>query len=90
MCVCTYSQYWGDYPELFASISKPSKEIDRAVSVFKWYVSTLYGSFSSRKDREKIEKKPFNPILGKVIFLLYSFPIETSQFQTFNSILILN
>lgn len=63
------SQYWGDYPELFANISKPTDEVERLVAVLKWYVSTLYGSFVSRKDKEKIEKKPFNPILGKVKFL---------------------
>ncbi|CAJ0909369.1 16962_t:CDS:10 [Entrophospora sp. SA101] len=63
-----YGQYWADYPELFADISKPSIEVDRAINVFRWYVSTLYGSFSSRKDKEKIEKKPFNPILGEQFF----------------------
>ncbi|CAJ0764813.1 8850_t:CDS:2 [Entrophospora sp. SA101] len=63
-----YGQYWGDYPEVFANISKPSKEVDRIINVFKWYVSTLYGSFASRKDKEKIEKKPFNPILGEQFF----------------------
>ncbi|CAG8535797.1 6516_t:CDS:2 [Paraglomus brasilianum] len=58
-------QYWADYPELFADIVKPNIEIDRAVNVLRWFVSTLYGSFASRKDKEKIEKKPFNPILGE-------------------------
>ncbi|CAG8617097.1 24028_t:CDS:2 [Cetraspora pellucida] len=60
-----YGQYWADYPELFAHISKPVDEAERAVAVLKWFVSTLYGSFASRKDKEKIEKKPFNPILGE-------------------------
>ncbi|CAG8554581.1 13787_t:CDS:2 [Dentiscutata heterogama] len=60
-----YGQYWADYPELFASISKPTDEAERALAVLKWFVSTLYGSFASRKDKEKIEKKPFNPILGE-------------------------
>ncbi|CAG8662644.1 45548_t:CDS:2 [Gigaspora margarita] len=60
-----YGQYWADYPELFAAISKPTDEAERALAVLKWFMSTLYGSFASRKDKEKIEKKPFNPILGE-------------------------
>ncbi|CAG8552505.1 9451_t:CDS:2 [Acaulospora colombiana] len=60
-----YGQYWADYPELFADIAKPKSEVERAVAVLKWFVSTLYGSFASRKDKDKIEKKPFNPILGE-------------------------
>ncbi|CAG8470249.1 16826_t:CDS:2 [Acaulospora morrowiae] len=60
-----YGQYWADYPELFAGIAKPTNEAERAVAVLKWFVSTLYGSFASRKDKDKIEKKPFNPILGE-------------------------
>jgi hypothetical protein len=59
-------QYWGDYPEYFAAISESAEEHERAVAVFRWYISTLYGSFASRKDKDKIEKKPFNPILGKI------------------------
>ncbi|CAG8561828.1 Oxysterol-binding protein [Rhizophagus irregularis] len=60
-----YGQYWADYPEYFAAISQPADELERAVAVLRWYISTLYGSFASRKDKDKIEKKPFNPILGE-------------------------
>ncbi|RIA83324.1 hypothetical protein C1645_743145 [Glomus cerebriforme] len=60
-----YGQYWADYPEYFAAIPKSTEEPERVVGVLKWYVSTLYGSFASRKDKDKIEKKPFNPILGE-------------------------
>ncbi|CAG8846738.1 32920_t:CDS:2, partial [Racocetra persica] len=37
-----YGQYWADYPELFANISRPVDEAERAVAVLKWFVSTLY------------------------------------------------
>ncbi|CAG8621642.1 13431_t:CDS:10 [Ambispora leptoticha] len=60
-----YGQYWADYPDLFADIAKHTEEINRAIAVLRWYVSTLYGSFRSRQDKEKFEKKPFNPILGE-------------------------
>ncbi|CAG8586977.1 974_t:CDS:10 [Ambispora gerdemannii] len=60
-----YGQYWADYPEFFADIANQTEEINRTIAVLRWYVSTLYGSFRSRQDKEKIEKKPFNPILGE-------------------------
>ena len=76
-------QYWADYPDLFADVAKPNIEIDRAVNVLRWFVSTLYGSFASRKDKEKIEKKPFNPILGKVNFTLIEYLLSMAPCKFF-------
>lgn len=62
------SQYWGDHPELFASISKGETPEDRLLNATRWFISTLYGSYSSRSTTAGMERKPFNPILGEQYF----------------------
>ncbi|KAF9328154.1 Oxysterol binding protein [Podila minutissima] len=61
-------QYWGDHPELFASISKGETPEDRLLSATRWFISTLYGSYSSRSTTAGMERKPYNPILGEQYF----------------------
>ncbi|KAF9087478.1 glycerol ethanol, ferric requiring protein [Mortierella sp. AM989] len=63
-----YSQYWGDHPKLFASISKGETAEDRLLNVTRWFISTLYGSYTSRSTTAGMEKKPYNPILGEQYF----------------------
>lgn len=63
-----HSQYWGDHPELFASISKGETPEDRLLSATRWFISTLYGSYSSRATTAGMERKPYNPILGEQYF----------------------
>ncbi|KAF9317082.1 glycerol ethanol, ferric requiring protein [Podila horticola] len=63
-----FVQYWGDHPELFASISKGETPEDRLLSATRWFISTLYGSYSSRATTAGMERKPYNPILGEQYF----------------------
>ncbi|KAF8934152.1 glycerol ethanol, ferric requiring protein [Haplosporangium gracile] len=63
-----YSQYWGDHPKLFASISAGETPEERLLNCTRWFISTLYGSYSSRATTAGMEKKPYNPILGEQYF----------------------
>ncbi|GJJ68231.1 hypothetical protein EMPS_00577 [Entomortierella parvispora] len=63
-----YSQYWGDHPKLFASISEGETPEERLLNVTRWFISTLFGSYSSRSTTAGMEKKPYNPILGEQYF----------------------
>ncbi|KAF9933097.1 Oxysterol binding protein [Linnemannia zychae] len=63
-----YSQYWGDHPKLFASISAGKTPEERLLNCTRWFISTLYGSYSSRATAVGMEKKPYNPILGEQYF----------------------
>lgn len=38
------------------------------LEVVRWYVSTLYGSYGYRSAEGRLEKKPYNPILGEQFF----------------------
>lgn len=76
-----YGKHWGDHPELFAKISEGKSpqgfapfnssveylfSIERLVSVIRWYMSTLYGSYVGRTVKSGgFERKPYNPILGE-------------------------
>ncbi|KAF9372836.1 glycerol ethanol, ferric requiring protein [Podila verticillata] len=66
--VSLLDQYWGDHPELFASISKGETPEDRLLNATRWFISTLYGSYSSRSTAAGMERKPYNPILGEQYF----------------------
>ncbi|KAF9304954.1 glycerol ethanol, ferric requiring protein, partial [Linnemannia elongata] len=61
-------QYWGDHPKLFASISAGQTPEERLLNCTRWFISTLYGSYSSRATTAGMEKKPYNPILGEQYF----------------------
>ncbi|KAI8997706.1 hypothetical protein BDB01DRAFT_772046 [Pilobolus umbonatus] len=60
-----YSSYWADQPSLLCDIGKSSDPEERFFAAFKWFISSLNGSFSSRVPKGEWEKKPFNPILGE-------------------------
>ncbi|KAG0043509.1 Oxysterol binding protein [Gryganskiella cystojenkinii] len=62
------SQYWGDHPKLFASISSGSTPEERLLNCTRWFISTLNGSYASRTTTAGMEKKPYNPILGEQYF----------------------
>ncbi|KAG0376697.1 Oxysterol binding protein [Mortierella sp. AD032] len=62
------NQYWGDHPKLFASISAGETAEERLLNCTRWFISTLYGSYSSRVTTAGMEKKPYNPILGEQYF----------------------
>ncbi|KAF9935239.1 glycerol ethanol, ferric requiring protein [Linnemannia zychae] len=74
-----YSQYWGDHPELFASISKGQTPEERLLNATRWFISTLYGSYSSRSTAVGMEKKPYNPILGEQYFAQWTGNEETGN-----------
>ncbi|KAF9195452.1 glycerol ethanol, ferric requiring protein [Haplosporangium sp. Z 767] len=74
-----YSQYWGDHPKLFASISKGETPEDRLLNATRWFISTLYGSYSSRSTTAGMEKKPYNPILGEQYFAKWTGDEETGD-----------
>ncbi|GJJ74813.1 hypothetical protein EMPS_07171 [Entomortierella parvispora] len=63
-----YSQYWGDHPKLFASISAGASPEERLLNCTRWFISTLNGSYSARSTAAGMEKKPYNPILGEQYF----------------------
>ncbi|KAG0348102.1 Oxysterol binding protein [Podila humilis] len=63
-----YSQYWGDHPKLFSSITKGATPEERLLNITRWFISTLYGSYSSRSTSAGMERKPYNPILGEQFF----------------------
>ncbi|ORZ28841.1 hypothetical protein BCR41DRAFT_379541 [Lobosporangium transversale] len=74
-----YSQYWGDHPKLFASISSGTTPEDRLLSCTRWFISTLYSSYSSRSTASGMEKKPYNPILGEQYFAQWTGDQETGD-----------
>ncbi|KAI1321299.1 glycerol ethanol, ferric requiring protein [Mortierella claussenii] len=74
-----YSQYWGDHPKLFASISKGSTPEERLLNATRWFISTLYGSYTSRSTTAGMEKKPYNPILGEQYFAKWTGDEETGD-----------
>ncbi|KAF9965666.1 Oxysterol binding protein [Mortierella alpina] len=52
---------------------------DRLLNVTRWYISTLYGSYSSRATAAGMEKKPYNPILGEQYFAQWPGDEETGD-----------
>ncbi|KAF8923606.1 hypothetical protein EDD21DRAFT_367516 [Dissophora ornata] len=74
-----YSQYWGDHPKLFASISKGKTPEERLLNATRWFISTLYGSYTSRSTTAGMEKKPYNPILGEQYFAKWTGDEETGD-----------
>jgi len=74
-----YSQYWGDHPKLFAAISKGTTPEERLLFTTRWFISTLYGSYSSRSTTVGMEKKPYNPVLGEQYFAQWTGDAETGD-----------
>jgi hypothetical protein len=74
-----FSQYWGDHPKLFASISKGENPEERLLNATRWFISTLYGSYSSRSTTAGMEKKPYNPVLGEQYFAQWTGDAETGD-----------
>ncbi|KAF9433299.1 glycerol ethanol, ferric requiring protein [Entomortierella beljakovae] len=74
-----YSQYWGDHPKLFASISKGETPEERLLNATRWFISTLNGSYTSRSTAAGMEKKPYNPILGEQYFAKWTGDQETGD-----------
>ncbi|KAG0379632.1 glycerol ethanol, ferric requiring protein [Mortierella sp. AD032] len=74
-----YSQYWGDHPKLFASISKGQTPEERLLNTTRWFISTLFGSYSSRSTSAGMEKKPYNPVLGEQYFAQWTGDEETGD-----------
>ncbi|KAG0229460.1 glycerol ethanol, ferric requiring protein [Mortierella sp. GBA43] len=77
--VSLLDQYWGDHPKLFASISAGETPEDRLLNCTRWFISTLYGSYSSRSTAAGMEKKPYNPILGEQFFAQWTGDAETGD-----------
>ncbi|KAF9953609.1 Oxysterol binding protein [Modicella reniformis] len=71
-------QYWGDHPKLFALISAGATPEDRLLNCTRWFISTLYGSYSSRSTAAGMEK-PYNPILGEQFFAQWTGDEETGD-----------
>lgn len=73
------SQYWGDHPKLFAAISEGTTPEERLLFTTRWFISTLYGSYSSRSTTVGMEKKPYNPVLGEQYFAQWTGDAETGD-----------
>ncbi|KAG0091187.1 glycerol ethanol, ferric requiring protein [Podila epicladia] len=74
-----YRQYWGDHPKLFAAISKGTTPEERLLFTTRWFVSTLFGSYSSRSTTVGMEKKPYNPVLGEQYFAQWTGDAESGD-----------
>ncbi|KAG0238948.1 glycerol ethanol, ferric requiring protein [Mortierella sp. GBA43] len=74
-----YSQYWGDHPKLFSAIPTGKTPEDRLLNVLRWFISTLYGSYTSRSTAVGMERKPYNPVLGEQYFAKWTGDEETGD-----------
>ncbi|KAM6493148.1 hypothetical protein JOM56_011282 [Amanita muscaria] len=63
-----YPAYWCEYPELFSAIAAAKPGEERALTVLRWFISTLKGQYTSRNESMGSEKKPFNPVLGELFY----------------------
>ncbi|KAJ6526590.1 hypothetical protein DFH09DRAFT_1187541 [Mycena vulgaris] len=63
-----FPAYWCERPELFADIANGKTPEERALSVLKWFISTLKGQYTSRNESMGSEKKPLNPALGELFY----------------------
>ncbi|KAK9454366.1 hypothetical protein V1511DRAFT_522055 [Dipodascopsis uninucleata] len=61
-----YSKFWGEHPSLFVAPTMIIDPEERALSVFKWFIATLKGQYTSRNETMGSEKKPLNPFLGEL------------------------
>ncbi|PFH50370.1 hypothetical protein AMATHDRAFT_4022 [Amanita thiersii Skay4041] len=63
-----FPAYWCEHPELFAAISSAKPGEERALTILKWFISTLKGQYTSRNESMGSEKKPLNPVLGELFY----------------------
>ncbi|ODV76643.1 Oxysterol-binding protein [Suhomyces tanzawaensis NRRL Y-17324] len=82
-----FSQYWAEHPDLFVEASllraddnagAPEIEamaLKRAISVTKWFISTLRSQYCLRNESMGSEKKPLNPFLGEVFVGKWDSPL---------------
>lgn len=61
-----YSSYWADRPSLFVAPVNEPDPAKRALSVLKWFLSTLRQRTAYRDGKVGGEKKPLNPFLGEL------------------------
>ncbi|KAL7062313.1 hypothetical protein AAHC03_0926 [Spirometra sp. Aus1] len=68
------------HPQLFIGITKGTSPLDRMVRFVKWYLTFFHAG-----KRDKIAKKPYNPIIGEVFHCSWRVPkgaCEVSEPQT--------
>nr|VZI46803.1 unnamed protein product [Spirometra erinaceieuropaei] len=68
------------HPQLFIGITKATSPLDRMVRFVKWYLTFFHAG-----KRDKIAKKPYNPIIGEVFHCSWRIPkgaCEVSEPQT--------
>ncbi|BHF59893.1 Oxysterol-binding protein-related protein 11 [Sparganum proliferum] len=68
------------HPQLFIGITKGTSPLDRMVRFVKWYLTFFHAG-----KRDKIAKKPYNPIIGEVFHCSWRIPkgaCEVSEPQT--------
>jgi len=75
-----FPAYWCERPELFAAIGEGKTQEERALTVLKWFISTLKGQYTSRNESMGSEKKPLNPVLGELFY--GSWPDKNGRGQT--------
>ncbi|KAK7208221.1 hypothetical protein BZA70DRAFT_287538 [Myxozyma melibiosi] len=61
-----YSKFWAELPDLFVAPSMVVDPEERALAVFRWFIATLKGQYTSRNEALGSEKKPLNPFLGEM------------------------
>ncbi|KAK3383925.1 hypothetical protein B0T24DRAFT_69057 [Lasiosphaeria ovina] len=61
-----FSSYWAEHPSTFANPAQEPDAAKRALSVLKWFLTTLKQQYASRSEQYGNEKKPLNPFLGEL------------------------
>jgi len=65
--VTEYSAYWAEHPNLFVAPAHEDDAQKRALSVLKWFLSTLKQQHSNKDEIGRKKKmKPLNPFLGEL------------------------
>ncbi|KAK9459902.1 uncharacterized protein V1516DRAFT_678340 [Lipomyces oligophaga] len=63
-----FSKFWSEQPDLFVAPSMIVDPEERALAVYRWFIATLKGQYTSRNEKLGSEKKPLNPFLGECFF----------------------
>lgn len=48
---------WGEHPELFAACAEGADDIERMLSVLRWFIGTLKPQYMARNEKMGMEKK---------------------------------
>lgn len=65
--ITEFSAYWAEHPSLFVAPAHEDDAQKRALSVLKWFLSTLKHQLSNKDENGKKRKmKPLNPFLGEL------------------------